>query len=63
MTRSCRRLFEAFRVATSGEPGPVFVELPVNVMLLTEEIGELPVYAAAESPEPVAAPAELVPRS
>ena len=51
-------LFEAFRVATSGEPGPVFVELPVNIMLLTEEIGELPVYQPPV-PEPVAAPAEL----
>ena len=37
----------------------MFVELPVNVMLLTEEIGELPVYQPP-LPEPVAAPAELV---
>lgn len=42
-------LFEAFRVATSGEPGPVFVELPVNVMLLTEEIGELTGLSAASA--------------
>jgi acetolactate synthase I/II/III large subunit len=50
-------LFEAYAIATSGEPGPVFVELPVNILLMTEEIGELPafqplapprVYAAAE---------------
>ena len=35
-------LFEAYAIATSGEPGPVFVELPVNILLMTEEIGELP---------------------
>ena len=26
-------IFEAYRIATSGEPGPVFVELPVNLQL------------------------------
>ncbi len=30
-------LYEAFRVATSGEPGPVFVELPMNLLILTGE--------------------------
>jgi acetolactate synthase I/II/III large subunit len=35
-------LFEAYRIATSGEPGPVFVELPVNILLMTEEVAELP---------------------
>ena len=35
-------LFKAYAIATSGEPGPVFVELPVNILLMTEEIGELP---------------------
>lgn len=35
-------LFEAYRVATSGEPGPVFVELPVNILLMTDEVSELP---------------------
>jgi len=43
-------LFEAYRIATSGEPGPVFVELPVNILLLTDEVGELPQFAAARSP-------------
>lgn len=36
-------IFEAYRIATSGEPGPVLVELPVNLQLFPGEIGnELP---------------------
>src|SRR6266700_2246817 len=42
-------LFEAYAIATSGEPGPVFVELPVNILLMTEEAGELPQF---QSPRP-----------
>jgi acetolactate synthase-1/2/3 large subunit len=43
-------LFEAYTIATSGEPGPVFVELPVNILLMTEEIGELPQFKQSEQP-------------
>src|SRR5882757_4169514 len=43
-------LFEAYAIATSGEPGPVFVELPVNILLMTEEIGELPVLQPPAPP-------------
>jgi acetolactate synthase I/II/III large subunit len=43
-------LFEAYRIATSGEPGPVFVELPVNILLLTDEIGELPQFQPPSPP-------------
>jgi acetolactate synthase-1/2/3 large subunit len=32
-------IFEAVRLATSGEPGPVFVEIPVNLQLFTGEHG------------------------
>ncbi|HEX9208494.1 MAG TPA: thiamine pyrophosphate-binding protein [Steroidobacteraceae bacterium] len=32
-------LYEAVRVATTGEPGPVFVEIPVNLQLLTGDPG------------------------
>jgi acetolactate synthase-1/2/3 large subunit len=32
-------IYEAVRVATSGEPGPVFVEIPVNLQLLTGDPG------------------------
>ncbi|MGQ0683714.1 thiamine pyrophosphate-binding protein [Bradyrhizobium sp.] len=37
-------LFKAYEIAISGEPGPVYVELPVNILLLTEEIAELPSF-------------------
>jgi acetolactate synthase-1/2/3 large subunit len=51
-------LFEAYAIATSGEPGPVFVELPVNILLMTEEIGELPAFQPPVPPR-VDAAAEL----
>jgi acetolactate synthase I/II/III large subunit len=47
-------LFEAWRVATEGEPGPVFVEVPVNLQLFPGEVPELPkspVRAALPTPD------------
>jgi len=46
-------LFEAWRIATSGEPGPVYVELPVNLQLFPGEVGALPALTLAP---PAAAP-------
>jgi acetolactate synthase-1/2/3 large subunit len=43
-------VYEAVRVATSGEPGPVFVEIPVNLQLLTGEAGDAAPYAGAVTP-------------
>ena len=37
-------LFSAYEIATSGEPGPVFVEVPVNIQLFTADVDDLPVY-------------------
>ncbi len=51
-------LFEAYTIATSGEPGPVFVELPVNILLLTDEVAELPQFQPAKPPA-IDAPAEI----
>ena len=34
-------LYEAYRVATTGEPGPVYVEVPVNIQMMKGEAGEL----------------------
>lgn len=44
-------LFKAYEIAISGEPGPVFVELPVNILLLTDEIGELPQFKQLPAPQ------------
>jgi len=51
-------LFEAWRVATSGEPGPVFVEIPVELQLMPGEVGELPALPAPSAPREATA-AEL----
>lgn len=37
-------IYRAFEIATSGEPGPVFVELSSEVQLFPGEAGELPSY-------------------
>lgn len=38
-------IFEAYQIATSGEPGPVFVEVPVNLQLFTGEVPDLPTFS------------------
>ncbi len=37
-------LFEAYRIAVTGVPGPVLVEVPVNVQLFQAPAGALPVF-------------------
>jgi len=39
-------IYEAYRVATSGEPGPVFVEVPVNFQLFPGEVSDTPSFVA-----------------
>jgi acetolactate synthase-1/2/3 large subunit len=39
-------LYEAYRRAVSGMPGPVFVEIPVDVQLFEGAVDELPAFAA-----------------
>ena len=39
-------IYEAYTLAISGEPGPVFVEIPVEIQLFQEELDELPAYQA-----------------
>jgi acetolactate synthase-1/2/3 large subunit len=41
-------LFEAYSIAISGEPGPVFVEVPINFQLDQGEISALPKYQPIE---------------
>ncbi len=43
-------LFEAYAIATSGEPGPVFVEIPAELQLFRGEVDALPVYAPPSRP-------------
>ncbi len=35
-------LFKAWEIAHSGEPGPVFVEIPVNLQMFPGEAGDMP---------------------
>lgn len=47
-------IYAAHRIANAGEPGPVFVEIPVNLQLFPAEVGALPAL-----PPPPAAPAAV----
>lgn len=46
-------IFEAYELAISGEPGPVFIEVPVNLQLFTADISDLPVYTPRNEPSEV----------
>ena len=46
-------IYRAYEIATSGEPGPVFVELSGNLQLFTGEVNDLPAYRPAWQPPPV----------
>lgn len=43
-------LFEAYREAVSGVPGPVLVEIPVNIQLYREMVTEVPVFQPPAPP-------------
>jgi acetolactate synthase-1/2/3 large subunit len=40
-------VYRAYRTAIEGEPGPVYIELPANLQLLTGEVGQLPPFEAS----------------
>ncbi|HLN07685.1 MAG TPA: thiamine pyrophosphate-binding protein [Xanthobacteraceae bacterium] len=42
-------IFRAYDIATGGEPGPVFVEIPLNLQAFAGEIPELPVYVPPQA--------------
>ena len=44
-------IYEAYRIATSGEPGPVFVEIPVEIQLFSGEIQQLPPFIPLQENE------------
>ncbi|WP_159820819.1 thiamine pyrophosphate-binding protein [Colwellia sp. 20A7] len=41
-------IYKAYDIATSGEPGPVFIEIPVNLQLDKAVINALPTYVKPE---------------
>jgi acetolactate synthase-1/2/3 large subunit len=52
-------VYRAWRKAVEGEPGPVYIELPANLQLLTGEVGEIPALDAfVPRPEPESAAIE-----
>jgi acetolactate synthase-1/2/3 large subunit len=51
-------VYRAYRVATEGEPGPVYIELPANLQLFVGEVGEVPPFDAAVE-RPAVDPAAL----
>ncbi|RMH61276.1 MAG: thiamine pyrophosphate-binding protein [Bacteroidetes bacterium] len=43
-------IYRAYETATSGEPGPVFVEIPVELQLFRGEVDALPPYRPTPKP-------------
>jgi acetolactate synthase-1/2/3 large subunit len=43
-------IHEAFRLATALVPGPVFVEIPVDLQLMAGDAGEIPEFRPASAP-------------
>lgn len=42
-------IYEAYKIANDGEPGPVFVEVPVNLQLFPGDVAETPAFTASQS--------------
>jgi acetolactate synthase-1/2/3 large subunit len=40
-------IYEAYHIATEGEPGPVFIEVPANLQLFPGAVSALPPFSAA----------------
>lgn len=51
-------IFDAYHTAVSGVPGPVLVEIPVNIQLFQGPVGHLPDFVPYQ-PEPVKAAREI----
>lgn len=37
-------IYKAYDIAISGQPGPVFIDLPVDIQMYTGEVGNMPAY-------------------
>lgn len=49
-------IYEAYDIAVNGEPGPVFIEIPVNLQLFQGEITEMPEYKKLKRPQTYSIP-------
>jgi len=50
-------MYKAYNIAMSGEPGPVFIDIPLDVLMYTGMVEEMPAYVqhhTAPEPDPVA---------
>ena len=41
-------IYQAYNIATSGEPGPVFIEIPLEIQMFKGEVSDLKDYEAPE---------------
>jgi acetolactate synthase-1/2/3 large subunit len=46
-------VYRAYIEAVAGEPGPVYIELPANLQLLTGEVADVPAFAGIAGRPPV----------
>jgi acetolactate synthase I/II/III large subunit len=53
--------YEAYRTAVSGCPGPVFIEIPVNIQLFQGDVGDVPSFVSP--PPPAKAPEATLARA
>lgn len=44
-------IFKAYQIAMEGEPGPVFIEIPVELQMFHEDVGSLPKFPGLKKPE------------
>jgi acetolactate synthase-1/2/3 large subunit len=42
-------IYKAYEIAMSGEPGPVFIDIPIDVQMYTGETDGMPAYGAHQS--------------
>lgn len=45
-------LYDAYETALRGEPGPVFIEMPVEIMMFQGEVADMPPYRPQTGAEP-----------
>jgi acetolactate synthase-1/2/3 large subunit len=52
-------IFQAYDIATSGEPGPVFIEVPANLQLFPGQVDELPKRQSDRRSSPAAEASQI----